>query len=66
MCQIKIFMTLEKSECYARRSARKYLPDDPIGYFDGWVWPLYLSNVEDMKRIQNDVPIGIETICSSI
>ncbi|CAG2163715.1 unnamed protein product [Oppiella nova] len=57
LCDKKFFITLEKDECFARRDGRTYLPPDPIGYFDAWVWPLYLQNMEHMKSIQNDIPI---------
>ncbi len=41
LCQIKFHLHLPYEECYRRRSNRIYNPPDIIGYFEGYVWPLY-------------------------
>lgn len=41
LCQIKFHLHLPYEECYRRRSNRVYDPPDIIGYFEGYVWPLY-------------------------
>lgn len=41
LCQIKWHIHLPYEECYRRRSNRVYDPPDIIGYFEGYVWPLY-------------------------
>lgn len=30
-------------------SLRVYTPPDPPGYFDGYVWPMYLKNREEIE-----------------
>lgn len=50
----KYFLTLDKQECWNRRSKRHYDPPDPPGYCDIVVWPMYLQNkkeIEDQKDI---------------
>lgn len=59
LCQKKFFITLEREECFARREQRHYLPNDPVGYFDAWVWPMFLTNKTDMLTINNNQDIGI-------
>lgn len=41
LCQIKFHLHLPYEECYRRRSNRRYEPPDIVGYFEGYVWPLY-------------------------
>lgn len=41
LCQIKFHLHLPYEECYRRRLNRVYDPPDIIGYFEGYVWPLY-------------------------
>ncbi|XP_054159572.1 nicotinamide riboside kinase 1-like [Oppia nitens] len=53
----KFFITIDKDECLRRRTERAYLPPDPNGYFESWVWPMYLKNRHLMNDCQNDVPI---------
>lgn len=36
-------------------SCRVYSPPDPPGYFDGYVWPMYLKNREEMKSITSEI-----------
>ncbi|XP_013858082.1 nicotinamide riboside kinase 1 [Austrofundulus limnaeus] len=41
--------------CKRRRSSRIYNPPDPPGYFDGYVWPMYLKNRQEMERIASEI-----------
>ncbi len=36
-------------------SSRVYVPPDPPGYFDGYVWPMYLKNRKAMEETANDI-----------
>uniref|UniRef100_A0A3P9PJ85 Nicotinamide riboside kinase 1 n=1 Tax=Poecilia reticulata TaxID=8081 RepID=A0A3P9PJ85_POERE len=36
-------------------SMRVYAPPDPPNYFDGYVWPMYLQNREEMERITSEI-----------
>lgn len=36
-------------------SARVYTPPDPPGYFDGYVWPMYLKNRQEMDSIVSGI-----------
>ena len=44
----KIFFTLDRDTCFARRQARIYDPPDSPGFFDQCVWPMYLENKNNM------------------
>lgn len=50
ICQEKFFIDLDKETILSRRIHRNYVPPDPEGYFDQWVWPMYLSNREALKE----------------
>lgn len=51
LCDLKYFITLPFEECLARRSKRDYDPPDPPGYFVNIAWPMYLTNLEEMRRM---------------
>lgn len=36
-------------------SSRTYVPPDPPGYFDAYVWPMYLKNRKEMDDAVNDI-----------
>ena len=36
-------------------SSRVYTPPDPSGYFDGYVWPMYLKNREEMQSMVSGI-----------
>ncbi|XP_054718703.1 nicotinamide riboside kinase 1-like [Uloborus diversus] len=46
----KYFLNMNKEECYKRRVHRVYTPPDIPGYFEKCVWPMYLSNLEEIKK----------------
>ncbi|KAK9694788.1 hypothetical protein QE152_g33290 [Popillia japonica] len=52
LCNLKYFATLNRDECYKRRTMRVYEPPDCPGYFEHCVWPEYLRQLED---VQNNV-----------
>lgn len=36
-------------------SMRVYTPPDPPGYFDGYVWPKYLRNRQEMESMVSGI-----------
>ncbi|KAA0705600.1 Nicotinamide riboside kinase 1 [Triplophysa tibetana] len=51
----RFFLEIPYSTCKERRSSRTYVPPDPPGYFDGYVWPMYLKNRKEMDDAVNDI-----------
>lgn len=49
LCQIKFHLHLPYEECFLRRSNRRYDPPDIIGYFEGYVWPLYEKHLKKFQ-----------------
>ncbi|XP_046913039.1 nicotinamide riboside kinase 1 isoform X2 [Dermatophagoides farinae] len=46
--------TYDKLMIHKRRLKRDYIPPDPAGYFDQYVWPMYLKNLEKISN-QKDI-----------
>ncbi|CAK6950659.1 nicotinamide riboside kinase 1 isoform X1 [Scomber scombrus] len=51
----RYFMEIPYDVCKIRRSSRVYTPPDPSGYFDGYVWPMYLKNREVMQSMVSGI-----------
>ncbi|KAK1892299.1 Gamma-glutamyl hydrolase [Dissostichus eleginoides] len=51
----KYFMEVPYDVCKRRRSSRVYTPPDPPGYFDGYVWPMYLKNRLQMESMVSGI-----------
>ncbi|KAL1278301.1 hypothetical protein QQF64_024974 [Cirrhinus molitorella] len=51
----RYFLQISYETCRERRSSRVYVPPDPPGYFDGYVWPMYLKNRRAMEETVNDI-----------
>ena len=46
--------TYDKLMIHKRSLKRYYIPPDPAGYFDQYVWPMYLKNLEKISN-QKDI-----------
>ncbi|XP_059163126.1 nicotinamide riboside kinase 1-like [Physella acuta] len=42
----KYFIQINQETCKERRIKRVYVPPDPPSYFENYVWPMYLDNLE--------------------
>ncbi|XP_033474518.1 nicotinamide riboside kinase 1 [Epinephelus lanceolatus] len=51
----RYFMEIPYNVCKMRRSTRVYTPPDPPGYFDGYVWPMYLRNRQEMESMVSGI-----------
>ena len=50
LCDARVFITLDKETCWARRKVRVYDPADIPGYFDACVWPMYEEHEAALRR----------------
>ena len=55
MCDVKLFIELDREEMLRRRGDRSYDPPDPPEYAERVVWPFYEKNVAEVKSAWNDV-----------
>lgn len=51
----KYFLKLNKEECTKRRNTRVYDPPDVPGYFEMCVWPMYLSNLQELEKKHTEI-----------
>ena len=55
MCDVKLFIELDREEMLRRRGGRSYDPPDPPEYAEKVVWPYYEKNLAELKSALNDV-----------
>ena len=55
MCDVKLFIELDREELLRRRGGRSYDPPDPPEYAEKVVWPYYEKNLAEIKSALNDV-----------
>ncbi|CAL8096374.1 unnamed protein product [Orchesella dallaii] len=52
LCNLKYFLRLDQAELFSRRRSRVYDPPNPPGYLEKYVWPAYVSRLEEIKELQ--------------
>ncbi|KAI4888062.1 hypothetical protein NFI96_028154 [Prochilodus magdalenae] len=50
-----VFSLLVEGFLIFNYGSRVYKPPDPVGYFDGHVWPMYLKNRKEMEEAVQDL-----------
>lgn len=50
LANIIFFIVLDQNNCRNRRVLRTYVPPDPTGYFDKYVWPEYEKHLRKIKN----------------
>ncbi|XP_023814087.1 nicotinamide riboside kinase 1 isoform X3 [Oryzias latipes] len=50
-----VFVLIVEGFLIFNYSFRVYTPPDPPGYFDGYVWPMYLKNRQDMEALTSEI-----------
>ncbi|KAK4294750.1 hypothetical protein Pmani_032647 [Petrolisthes manimaculis] len=55
MCDLRYFFTLTRDECWERRQHRSYIPEDPPGYFETCVWPMYEEHLKYVRENVSEV-----------
>uniref|UniRef100_A0A8C5H4V3 Nicotinamide riboside kinase 1-like n=1 Tax=Gouania willdenowi TaxID=441366 RepID=A0A8C5H4V3_GOUWI len=53
----RFFIEIPYDVCKKRRSLRVYDPPDPPGYFDRYVWPMYLIHRKEMEGSVSGIAI---------
>ncbi|XP_062273355.1 nicotinamide riboside kinase 1 isoform X4 [Scomber scombrus] len=51
----EVFVLIIEGFLIFNYSSRVYTPPDPSGYFDGYVWPMYLKNREVMQSMVSGI-----------
>ncbi|KAI3372729.1 hypothetical protein L3Q82_023193 [Scortum barcoo] len=51
----RYFLEIPNDICKRRRSSRIYTPPDPPGFFDEYVWPMYLKNRQEMENMVSGI-----------
>ncbi|XP_023249998.1 nicotinamide riboside kinase 1-like isoform X3 [Seriola lalandi dorsalis] len=51
----EVFVLIVEGFLIFNYSLRVYTPPDPPGYFDGYVWPMYLKNRQEMESMVSGI-----------
>lgn len=51
LCGLKYFLTLDQHELFSRRRRRIYIPPNPPGYLEKYVWPAHVSRLEEVRQL---------------
>lgn len=55
LADLSFFIVMNKDDCWERRKARKYLPPEPVLYFEKYAWPEYEKYLARIKVKEHNI-----------